>query len=222
MVFGARASSNLKLELDGELLPFVKSTKFLGIWIDENLTWTKHVTELTVKLKRGQKLLQLSRNFLSPHALQNLYYAQFHSHLSYGIITWGNMISKGLLTTLQKLQNTCFSYLKLKHCKIPDVTELIKLVNCKLGYRLTNKLLPIKIAEAFATDAQNKSLLKNHRYNTRNKLIPNIPSSKDKKYHDCYLVASLTDFQTLPAVTRELPNIHRFYKECKKIICRDK
>ena len=222
ILFGARASSNLKLELDGELLPFVKSTKFLGVWIDENLTWTKHVTELTVKLKRGQKLLQLSRNFLSPHALQNLYYAQFHSHLSYGIITWGNMISKGLLTTLQKLQNTCLSYLKLKHCRIPDVTELIKLVNCKLGYRLTNKLLPIKIAEAFATDAHNKSLLKNHRYNTRNKLIPNIPSSKDKKYHDCYLVASLTDFQTLPAVTRELPNIHRFYKECKKIICRDK
>ena len=179
ILFGSRATHKLKLELDGEILPFVKNTKFLGIWIDENLNWSKHVSELATKLKRGQKLLQLSRNFLSPHALQNLYYAQFHSHLSYGIITWGNMINKSLITALQKLQNTCLAYLKLKNSKILNVNELIKLVNCKLGYRLTKKLLPIKIAEAFATDANNKSLIKNHRYNTRNKLIPNIPPNKD-------------------------------------------
>ena len=87
ILFGSSATRRIKLELDGITLPFVKSTKFLGIWIDEHLNWSKHVSELTVKLKRGQKLLQLSKNFLSPHALQSLYYAQFHSHLSYSIIT---------------------------------------------------------------------------------------------------------------------------------------
>ena len=72
------------------------------------------------------------------------------------------MINKGLLTELQRLQNTCLGYLQLKNCKIPNINELIKLENCKLGYRLINKLLPIKIAEAFATNANNKSLIKNH------------------------------------------------------------
>ena len=95
ILFGANGLKTMTLELDGITLPIIKSTKFLGIWIDENLNWTKHVSKLSVKLKRSQKLIQVSKNFLSSHALQNLYYAQFHSHLSYGIITWGNMINKG-------------------------------------------------------------------------------------------------------------------------------
>ena len=81
----------------------------------------------------------------------------------------------------------CLDHLNVKNCKIPNVNELIKLVNCKLGYRLINKLL--------------------HVYSTRSKVIPNLPVCKDKKYHDSYLVASLRDFQALPVVTRELPNL---------------
>ena len=213
------------MSLDGIDLLCVKNTKFLGIWIDENLTWDKHINELALKLKRNQKLLQMSKNFLSYQALLNLYYAQFHSHLSYSIITWGNMINKKHLTNLQRLQNTCIEILRNKTTdlvKIPKVEELIRLVNCKLGYKLANKLLPGQITKALTTNSMNKSLLKTHDYNTRNKNLPNMPKCSHKMYHNSYLTSALRDYQALPAITRELPNLVTFMRACKKLICRDK
>ena len=225
ILFAIKKNKNFSVSLDGIALPCVKSTKFLGIWIDENLTWDKHINELALKLKRNQKLLQLSKNFLSYHALLNLYYAQFHSHLSYSIITWGNMISRKHLTNLQRLQNTCIEILRNKTkspIKTPNVEELIKLVNCKLGYKLANKLLPIQIAKALTTDSMKKSLLKTHGYNTRHKNLPNMPKCTNKMYHNSYLTCALRDYQALPAVTRELPTQSAFMRACKKIICSDK
>ena len=225
ILFGAKNKQNINLSLDGIELPCVRHTKFLGVWIDENLTWDKHVNELALKLKRNQKLLQMSKKFLSYHALLNLYYAQFHSHLSYSIITWGNMISKKHLNNLQRLQNTCIEILKTKRkreVQIPNVDELIRLVNCKMGYKLTNNLLTSQIAKALTTDSLNKSLLKTHDYNTRNKHLPNMPKCSHKMYQNSYLTSALRDYQALPAVTQGSPNLTIFMSACKQIICSDK
>ena len=126
ILFGIKKKQALKVSLDGIDLPCVKTTKFLGIWIDKNLTWDKQINELALKLKRNQKLLQMSKNFLSYHALLNLYYAQFRSHLSYSIITWGNMIESSCLNRegstenlVQPRQISCtFSF----NCHIETIT----------------------------------------------------------------------------------------------------
>ena len=39
--------------------------KFLGVWIDDKMTWTKHVSTLMVKLKQNMHLLKLSNKFLT-------------------------------------------------------------------------------------------------------------------------------------------------------------
>ena len=40
----------LNIRLGGTLLPKVKETKFLGVFIDKNLTWNKHIKQLQLKL----------------------------------------------------------------------------------------------------------------------------------------------------------------------------
>ena len=81
------------MPVNGATLTPIKSAKFLGVILDDKLTWKDHVEQLKVKLKRSLGMIHRGKNLLNCHGLKMLYYAQFYSHLSYCIVIWGNMIT---------------------------------------------------------------------------------------------------------------------------------
>ena len=76
--------------------------KFLGVWIDDKMTWTKHMSTLMVKLKQNIHLLKLSNKFLTKETKKLIYYAHIYSQLTYGILIWGNMINQCTMNKIQK------------------------------------------------------------------------------------------------------------------------
>ena len=102
-----RPSDNLNIKIGTVTLLVVKSTKFLGVYLDDKLAWNEHVKHLQLKLKTRFCLLRKGKNLLSPHAKRIIYFAQVHSNILYGLLMWGNMASKSEITKLQKLQNRC-------------------------------------------------------------------------------------------------------------------
>ena len=105
MIFSKKNHNDIDLKLGDTKLPKVTTTKFLGMWIDQNLNWNEHLCKLKTKIKRNLTLLKIGKKYLNTHTKKMLYYAQIYSHLSYGLILWGNMISNTQLNTMQKLQN---------------------------------------------------------------------------------------------------------------------
>lgn len=67
-----------------------EATKFLGILIDENLSWKQHVAFLNNKISRTLFIIKQVKHFLPCESLMTLYYSLIESHLSYGILAWGN------------------------------------------------------------------------------------------------------------------------------------
>ena len=57
MSFGCTNDKLKEIKIDGEKIESSEYTKFLGLWIDENLNWNKHTTILINKLKRNLHLL---------------------------------------------------------------------------------------------------------------------------------------------------------------------
>ena len=76
------------------------STKILGVYFDTNLHWNCHVDALTNKLTSCCYDLWL--NIFGVTIVVTLYYANFHSHLRYGIINWGNSVHIHRIFMLQK------------------------------------------------------------------------------------------------------------------------
>ena len=72
-----------------------------------------------------------------------------------------------------------------------ELSNLIKLENYKLGYKLLNKLLPDKLLMDISCDKNNNPLIKKHGYNTRNKKQLNIPKHESSSYHNSFLCASI-------------------------------
>jgi hypothetical protein len=66
------------------------TVKFLGIKIDENLSWKNHVAFVNSKIARALFAIRQCKNFLSHDSLRTLYHALIHPHLLYGILVWGN------------------------------------------------------------------------------------------------------------------------------------
>ena len=55
MIFRKRKkdSLNVKLSIDGELINEVDKTKFLGVLVDNKLTWKQHIAYVSGKIARG-------------------------------------------------------------------------------------------------------------------------------------------------------------------------
>ena len=81
-----------------------KSVKFLGIFIDENVSWTYHIAHVNKRISSALFSIKQVKNILPKVCLRTLYFSQVHSHMYCGILAWGNHNLKTLHRTalLQK------------------------------------------------------------------------------------------------------------------------
>ena len=103
-----------------------------------------------------------------------------------------------------------------KRNKILNLTDLIHLEQCKLGYKLSHNLLLKSLAENMTTDHKQFSIVKNHQYSTRSKKTPNLPQVASAKYRSSFLYNSIKAYGDLNYPLRKSKNLYIFVKACKK------
>ena len=79
---------NLNIKLNGTKLSKVKSTKFVGVVIDDQLTWEPQVEYLKAKLISSIVTIKRIKPFIPKTEYEKVYNALFMSHLSYCISCW--------------------------------------------------------------------------------------------------------------------------------------
>ena len=94
---------NLKLTINGCEIEHVTHTKFLGVIIDENLNWNKHITDLKRKLYHSIATLSRIRHFIPEQLHKDLYHTLFESNLIYCISVWGS-IPQSKMDIIHKIQ----------------------------------------------------------------------------------------------------------------------
>ena len=60
-----------------------ESIKFLGVLLDQHLTWKEHIKFTENKLVKNIGILYKSKPYLDKRALLCLYYSHIHSYLNY-------------------------------------------------------------------------------------------------------------------------------------------
>ena len=142
---------NLNVKLNGKKLYPSSYLKYLGIFLDENLNWKKHVSILSSKLRRANGALGKLRHFVFPKTLTSVYYAIFNSHLNYGSQVWGqnqNYVTNRILT-LQKSAIRIMSNVPRRTHTAPlfhnlSILKLFDQIQCHMFYSYI-KFLIIKL-----------------------------------------------------------------------------
>ena len=152
-----------------------------------------------------------------------VYYAHIYSHITCGVLVWGNMIDTATKNKVQKCMEICFNLithlpstpLNYKKEKMLRLEELI-LENTKLSFKLQHNLLPPKLHSMLSSDSKRKSLEKKHQYETRTKNIPKIPSAQTKQYHSSCLFQSIKDYENIPLEIRNSRTLLTFILKMKR------
>jgi hypothetical protein len=67
-------------------IAYKSETKFLGIYIRENLTINMYVKSLSSKLSKICYMIGLLKDIMSPHVIRRIYFVYFQAYLRYGLI----------------------------------------------------------------------------------------------------------------------------------------
>ena len=154
-------SNENSIEVDNVIVEQVKSTKFLGVYIDDKLNWNVHIDYISKKISKNIGVITRARKLLDQKTMTNLYYTFIYPYLNYCCSVWGlapiKYISK--LHILQKriLRIICgkprlFPSLDLfKSLEILPIFELNKLKLSTFCFKHMSQMLP-SIFDEFITN----------------------------------------------------------------------
>ena len=78
------------LNINGFTIERESSIKFLGVWIDENLTWRDHIHTAENKIAKIIGLLYQRKHYLDKNCLKQTYFTYIHAYLNYASIAWAS------------------------------------------------------------------------------------------------------------------------------------
>ena len=142
-------NDTVKINLSGKRIYPTASVKYLGVKIDQHLTWQHHINDLTVKLNRANVPLFKIRKFGDDKILFE--FNIFESNLNYCSLVWAqNYNAINRLVILQKKTLRIMSYQPqnshtsplFRKAAVLKVKDKINLENITLISKSINNLLP--------------------------------------------------------------------------------
>ena len=94
-------------------------------YLDEYLNWAHHINYLGQKLVTASAMLCKLRHFVNIATMKSIYYAIFHSHLSYVCTAWGqNLNSEHRINLAQKEAMRIISFASFDDHTLPIFAKL--------------------------------------------------------------------------------------------------
>ena len=167
----AKDRKKFKLTIRKYTLHELDHIKYLGVFLDNKLTWGYHIDYLITKLSQVAGILYKVRDVLPMKSRIMVYNSLAGSYLNYGIVSWGSA-TLTRLNKLKALQNRLVRYItfspprtnvlhKYKSLKILTVEQLFFCETAKLVQHVHNGTSPLIFRDYFVTSS--------HSYNTRSR-----------------------------------------------------
>ena len=211
-----------QIMFDNIPLKRVHYSKFLGIIIDEDLTWKPHINNVCTIVSRNIGIINKLKLCFPKTTLLTLYYALIYPYLNYGILAWGNACKTLLdrILLLQKkalriISNTDFRahtdvlFSSNKLLKIHDIYSL------QLGafmFSLNNDELPLIFNSMFIKNKQY------HSYPTRLSGSFHLPKTRTLFANHIFTFTGPKFWNSLPPSLTQIKSSHTFRRRLKKLI----
>lgn len=100
------------------LLEATNIVKYLGIYIDQNLTWIHHINSLSSRISKLIFIFKNIRHIGDPQLIKSVYFALCQSIISYGIEAWGGA-KKSHLIKIERAQRAIIKVITFKNILYP-------------------------------------------------------------------------------------------------------
>ena len=150
----------LDIKIGEQVVSHTSQTKFLGMVIDENLKWDKHIEITSKRITSAFYAINRAKHSLNRQYLIQLYNTLVYPHLLYGIILWGNtytihlnkliVLQKKIIRTITGSFYNAHTEPLLKSLKLLKITDIYKLQVAKYVHSYVTNSLPLSLMEIFS------------------------------------------------------------------------
>ena len=81
---------NVTLLMNNKALEQKDHVKYLGVLLDQHLSWRYQIKSVALKVSRGLGIIAKLKPFLKDQLIRTIYFSVVYSHLYYGIQAWGS------------------------------------------------------------------------------------------------------------------------------------
>ena len=210
----------LGIGLRNTQLESTEEIKFLGVIIDEKLTFKNHIDDLASKLSRAKGILWKYNTSLPIQTKRTIYLSLCYSHMTYGISAWG----RGNVThtnKIRKMQNQMIkliygdanrsTYVDNKLFSLDDAYKYFSLIKIYREINNTDETY-------FSRKIWSSQIY--HNYNTRCLANQNlsVPLYTRARCHSSFYYNSLVFWNRLPLELKEISTVVRFKRELKHFL----
>ena len=213
MLFGkCRLNTQVQLEIDGVAINRVHENKFLGVLIDDRLSWKQHITHVKYKISRSIAIINKAKQVLDYKSLHTLYCSLVLPYLHYCAEVWGNnyktnlqsliILQKRALRTIHKVSYLEHTNVLFFQSKLLKFTDIVSYQTAIIMYKARNHLLPANIQQLFRDREGGYDLRGNFDFKTLNR--------KSTMRSFCISMIGVKIWNSLSEVHKQSPSIKQF------------
>ena len=217
-----RVNSEIKLMIDRTQIAQVQEIKFLGILIDDKMTWKSHINYISNKISKSIGILYKVRHVLSNEWKLNLYKTFVLPYLNYCNIIWASTYKTNIKPLLIKQKRALKIVLNL-HRLTPSRT-VFEMANVHSVYEMNDihvtifmfkymrNLLPLSFTNMFQTAGDIHSI------STRNASNIYLPFPRIEKFKFSITYSGAALWNTLPDNVKLCNNLSQLKSNIKKFM----
>lgn len=221
IVFSKKKIRKLDLRINNQSIQEVNSTKFLGVYLDKDISWKTHCDYVRQKLIKINAITYRIRDCLDLKTLKTIYHSLFLPHLTYCLEIWGTgsnqNLTKLFLCQKKMIRTITFSSFRdhtnplFARMNMLKAHELLTFSLCSLVNRAKYNHLPTNLNSMFKTKRENVHYL-------RKKGTMEITFCRTTLRSQCASILGVKMYNNLPQKFQETVNINQFKKQLKKYL----
>ena len=219
-----------KIYFDGKLLEYSHKVRYLGMMLDQTLSWKDHVSHISRQLAQKVGLLQRLSSFLPMNTLLTIYNTHVQPCFDYGLTIWGFSTAQNRYK-IQKFQNRAariitknFDYINSRGLNLVNELKIMNLAE-RRNYLMSSLMYKAVygIAPRYLCDQINLiNEISERTTRSSESLNVCIPISNLNKHFETLTVAGGNIWNALPHHLKKAPSLYCFKKDYKTWFWADK
>ncbi|KAG8248436.1 hypothetical protein J6590_108530 [Homalodisca vitripennis] len=208
-----KLSPQPKIEVQNTQIERVDQIKFLGLTLDECLTWDGHIQVIQRKISSGLYALKSISKYCNLETLKMVYYSHIHSHISFGVALYGATSNANLQSILLLQKKAMRVMLNLQR------QESVKQIFSDLGILTIYGLYIMDtILEVRKANYSLPRLGTFHNYSTRHRNQLAAPQINLQFTRKKPIVAGIRFYNNLPKDILAIDNFQNFKNKLKQYL----
>jgi hypothetical protein len=221
MLFGnCNMNIQVNIQIDGVIIDRVHENKFLGVIIDDRISWKSHINHVQSKLSRSIAVINKAKQVLDQKSLHMLYCSLVLPYLIYCVEIWGHNYKSSLhsLSVLQKrairiIHNAEYrdhTHALFIQSKLLKFIDLVKYQSAQIMFKAKNNLLPRNIQILFRVREGGYNLRGTHNFK--------VNRIRTTRKSFCISSSGVKLWNSLNDELKQCPNINQFKIRYKDIV----